>query len=153
MAMISSIALASVFAFSSCDKDDDDNNNNTGSYTISGNASGSQMVPSVTGNGTGTISGTYNPNTGVMSYTSNWNNLSGAPLSAGFYNGATGVSGTAVGSPWTLGTNTTGTGSVSGTMTLTSDQASQLTNGGWYYSYGTAANPTGEIRGQMTAVR
>jgi hypothetical protein len=36
-------------------------------------------------------------------------------------------------------------------MTLTDAQATNLTNGGWYYSYGTAANPTGEVRGQITA--
>jgi hypothetical protein len=153
--MVTSIALLSAFAFgiSSCDKDDDDDNNNMRTYAISGNASGTQMVPSVAGSGTGTISGTYDPNTRMLTYTTGWTGLSGAPTSGGFYYGASGVNGTAVGSPWTLGTGLTGTGTMNGTMTLSAEQGDQLTNGNWYYSYGTSANPTGEVRGQITATR
>jgi hypothetical protein len=152
--MMSLVILFGALAFgvSSCDKDDDDNDNNR-SYTVSGNANGTQMVPSVTGNGTGTITGTYDPNTRMMTYTSAWTGLSGAPTSAGFYNGASGVSGTAVGTPWALGTGLTGTGNFSGSMTLTSEQADQLTAGNWYYSYSTAGNTGGEVRGQITATR
>jgi hypothetical protein len=146
-------AIVACFALASCDKNDDDNNNNNRSYTISGNASGSQMVPSVAGNGSGTISGTYDPNTRMLTYNSGWSGLTGAPTSAGFYTGATGVSGSAVGSPWTLGSNLTGTGTFSGSTTLTTEQADQLTSGNMYYSYGTAANSGGEVRGQITATR
>ncbi|PWT96069.1 MAG: hypothetical protein C5B52_16495 [Bacteroidetes bacterium] len=122
-------------------------------YTISGNANGAQMVPSVTGNGTGKITGTYNPNNGTLTYTTTWDSLSGGPTSGGFYNGASGVAGTAVGTPWAMGSNLTGTGSFSGTMNLTPAQAQDLKNGNWYYSMGTATNPGGEIRGQMTATQ
>jgi hypothetical protein len=52
-----------------------------------------------------------------------------------------------------MGTDSTGTSSNTGTMTLTADQATQLINGNWYYTIGTAANPNGEIRGQITASR
>jgi hypothetical protein len=149
---ISSMLLATGILFSACDKDNDDDNNNA-NYTISGNASGSQMVPAVTGNGTGTISGNYNPNTRVLTYTTNWSNLSGAPTSGGFFTGASGSAGTAVGSSWTMGSGLTGTGTYSGTMTLTDAQATQLTGGNWYYSLGTANNTGGEIRGQITATR
>ncbi|SJZ87236.1 CHRD domain-containing protein [Sediminibacterium ginsengisoli] len=86
-----------------------------------------------------------------MNYTTSWNGLSGAPTSGGFYNGASGSAGTAVSPAWTMGTGWTGTGTTTGSMTLTSDQATQLRNGNWYYSMGTAANTGGEIRGQMTA--
>ncbi|RYD54164.1 MAG: CHRD domain-containing protein [Sphingobacteriales bacterium] len=140
-----------VGGFTSCDDDDDatlmDN------YTISGNAAGSQMVPAVTGTGTGTITGTYNPNNRVLTYNTTWSGLTGAPTGGGFYNGATGVSGTAVGTPWTFDATATGTGSRTGTMTLTEAQATQLTSGNWYYGYGTTANGGGEIRGQITATR
>lgn len=142
--------LFTVLAFS-CKKNKTTTNNTP--YTLSGAASGSQMVPSVTGNGTGTFNGTYNPANNTMTYTVNWNNLTGAPTSGGFYNGASGVAGTAVGTPWTMGSDWTGTGTYSGTMQLTPDQASQLTSGNWYYSMGTAANATGEIRGQISATR
>src|ERR1700754_2074006 len=93
-AAAASIALVALVSFPSCDKDDDDNNDNT--FTISGNASGSQVVPSVAATGSGTITGTYNSDTRMMNYTSTWTGLSGAPNSAGLYYGATGASGTAV---------------------------------------------------------
>jgi hypothetical protein len=148
------LALVSIFSLSSCSKDNNSNpKTNNQPYTISGDANGGQMVPSVTGNGTGTISGTYNPSTRTLNYTTNWNNLSGAPTSGGFYSGARGTAGTAVGSPWTFTSDATGTGSVSGTMNLTEAQANDMLNGGWYYSMGTATNSGGEVRGQISATR
>ena len=134
-----------------CNKDDNVPNNTP--YTVSGNASGAQVVPGVTGTGTGTITGTYNPADSTFTYTSTWSGLSGAPINGGFYQGASGTTGTAVGTPWTFPDGSTGTGTLSGSMTLTSDQAASLTSGGWYYSYGTAAYPGGEIRGQISATR
>jgi hypothetical protein len=151
MAMLA-LVLVSSFMLVSCDKDDDNQVDNR-PYTISGAANGSQMVPAVAGTGTGTITGTYDPSTKQLTYTSNWNGLTGAPTSGGFYTGASGTNGTAVGTPWTFEGNATETGSNSGTMTLTSEQAAQLLGGNWYYSYGTAANSGGEIRGQITASR
>lgn len=147
--LITATVVMSAFVLSSCDKDNDDNNNTT-MYSISGNASGSQMVPAVSGNGSATISGTYDPNTRLLTYTTNWTGLSGAPTSGGFYSGASGTSGTLVGSNWSLGSGLNSTGTFSGTTTLTADQATQLMNGGWYYSLGTATNSTGEVRGQIT---
>ena len=150
--LVAAFVFVSAFVFTACDKDDDVDNNN-GNYTISSNASGSQMVPAVSGNGTGSMTGSYDPNTRMLTYTTNWSNLSGAPTSGGFYNGASGTAGTAVGSPWTMGSGLTANGTYSGSMTLTEDQASQLTGGNWYYSLGTAANSGGEIRGQLSATR
>ena len=147
--VIASVVLGSTFVLTSCEKNDDNMNNNTTTYAISGNASGNQVVPAVSGNGSGTITGTYNRNTRVLTYTSTWTNLSGAPTSAAFYSGATGTAGTTAGTTWSLGSGLTGTGTVTGTMTLTADQEAQLLNGGWYYSYGTSANPNGEVRGQI----
>lgn len=149
--VMSSLALVSFAGFSSCDKDNDDDENRN--YTISGNANGSQMVPTVNGTGTATMTGTYNPTNRTMTYTSAWTGLSGAPTSARFYTGTSGVSGTAAGAPWTMPVGMTGTGSYSGTMLLTTEQATQLTAGNYYYSYGTANNMNGEVRGQMTATR
>jgi hypothetical protein len=152
--MSAQILLASLFSVCllvGCKDDNDPVSTKKSTYTISGNANGSQMVPSVTGTGTGTISGTYDPNTRVMNYTTNWNGLTGAPMSGGFYNGASGSAGTAVGSPWTIPAGSTESGTMTGTMTLTPEQGTQLTGGNWYYSMGTATNPNGEVRGQITA--
>jgi hypothetical protein len=134
-------------------KSSDSTPSNNAPFTISGTASGAQEVPAVSGTATGSIQGTYNPSTRTFSYTSSWTGLTGAPTSGGFYAGASGVNGVAVGTPFTFGVSPTGTGSTSGTMTLTTEQASQLTAGGWYYNYGTAAHSSGEIRGQITAMR
>jgi hypothetical protein len=151
MVVVASIAIGSLFMLSSCHKDDDVNNNNGTTYTISGNGNGTQMLPSVAGTGSSTITGTYNTNTRMLTYNTAWTNLTGAPTSAGFYSGASGVAGTAAGSSWTLGSGLTGTGTFSGSMTLTADQQDQLLNNGWYYTYGTTANPNGEVRGQISA--
>jgi hypothetical protein len=144
--------MLSLVLVTSCDKDDDDTIDNR-PFTISGNAAGSQVVPAVSGTGTGTISGTYNPADRTLTYSTNWNGLTGVPTSAGLYYGASGVAGTSVGDPWTIAGDATTTGTMNGTMTLTADQATQLTAGNWYYSYGTTANPGGEVRGQITATR
>jgi len=124
-------------------------------YTLSGNGSGSQVVPVVAGSGTSTFSGTYNGSTGVMSYTTTWVNLSGNPTSGSFYYGASGSNGAVIGTPWTFptptGTTAAGSGSLSGSMTLNATQAAELIGGTVYYILGTAANASGEVRGQITA--
>jgi hypothetical protein len=150
MMLISFIVVAGAITFSSCNKNDKNTNNNR-VYTVSGNASGTQMVPSVSGSGTATINGTYDANTRLLTYTTNWTNLSGGPTSASFYTGASGSAGVAVGSPWSLGAGLSGTGTFSSTITLTDQQAMDLINGLWFYTLATTANSSGEVRGQITA--
>lgn len=151
--MVAAAAMVmSAAVLTSCDKSADDKTDNTKTtYTLSGNASGSQMVPAVSGNGTATMAGTYNATTGVMNYTVTWTGLSSAPTMGAFYTGASGSTGTAVGSNWTLGSNLGTSGTYTGSMTLTADQATQLKAGNWYYVLGTSTNSTGEVRGQVTA--
>jgi|SRR6185295_15634569 len=119
------------------------------SVKISGNASGKDVVPSVSGNGSATLTGTYDPSSGMLKYTTNWKDLSAAPTTAGFYAGSNGTAGIALGDPWALGTDLKPSGSYSGTIKLTPDQAKQLMNGDWYYSLGTPTNAGGEVRGQI----
>jgi len=149
-------AVLSVFAFTGCQADlgETDGNTNTGiNYTISGNASGAQVVPAVTGTGSATITGTYNTGTNQLNYTTTWTGLTGAPTSAAFYTGATGQSGTMIGSAWPLGANPTAAGTFTGQLTLTEAQEADLLAGRWYYSIATATNAGGEVRGQITATR
>lgn len=156
MLMATAVAALSVFAFTGCTEDlgETVGNTNTGvNYTISGNASGAQVVPAVTGTGSATITGTYNSATNQLNYTTTWTGLTGAPTSAAFYSGAAGQTGTMVGSAWALGTNTTAAGTFTGQMTLTEAQEAELIAGNWYYSIGTATNADGEVRGQITATR
>lgn len=148
------VVLVSGILFSSCSKDDDDDKDvDNRPYAVTGSASGTQMVPAVTGDGTATFNGSYKPGTRELIYTSNWTNLTGAPTSASFYSGASGSNGTAIGAPWGLGTEITGTGSFTDTLTLTQEQGAELMGGNWYYTFGTAANTTGEVRGQLSATR
>jgi hypothetical protein len=137
-----------------CSKSNGYNNStpsNSGNYTISGSASGSNMVPPVSGNGSATISGTYNANTHMLNYTANWSGLSGAPTNGGFFYAAMGSNGSAIGTPWTFDSTAIAKSMVSGQMTLTAEQAQWLTSGNWYYTIGTAANPGGEVRSQISA--
>lgn len=146
--LLAGLIMGIVFFFSSCTKDD------AGvsiTYAISGNASSSQTVPaSSNSNGSGTISGTYNSSTKVMSYTTTWSNLTGAPVSGGLYTGATGEAGSSI-ALWSLGTGLTATGNISVTTTLNAQQEANLLAGKCYYLLATSANASGEIRGQITA--
>jgi len=151
------IVFTAILAVMSC-KDSSNNQDpaNMAPFTITGNASGAQSVPVVAGNGSGTISGTYDPQTRVLTYTSNWAGLSGRPISAGFYAGSKTTvdsTGAPIGTRWTFDSTATDTGSISGKMTVTPDQANALSAGSWYYTYSTKKNPHGEIRGQITATQ
>lgn len=144
-------AGALLVIFSACKADETDNV--LPNYDISGTATGAQVVPSVAGTATATLSGTFNPNSKLLTYTSNWNGLSGAPTGGGFYSGASGVSGNTIGTPWVFNGSLTGTGSTSGSVTLTAEQAEELLLGRIYFSYTTAFNPGGEVRGQVNTSR
>lgn len=149
------VMFISATTITSCKNDDGQDNdplNNT-PYTISGNGNGSQVVPSAGGTGTGTLSGTYTPSSRQLVYTATWNGLTTVPSAGGFYNGPAGVNGLAASPPFTFSGASAELGSTTGTITLTEAQAADLISGNWYYTYGTANYPGGEIRGQVTASR
>src|SRR5690242_8509474 len=97
---IFSLVVLSAFAFTACDKKDDDKKNSSSMFAISGSASSGQVVPSVAGGGTATITGSYNSGNGQLITTTNWSDLSGVPTTAGFYQGAAGVNGSLIGDLW-----------------------------------------------------
>ena len=149
-----SLLLLSSFAFvlSSCDKDEDDTPTET-EYTIMGNANGSQEAPNrVTTTASGTITGTYNKTTNMLHYTITWTGLSGNPSAMHFHGPADPGVAAGVLIPITGFTAAT-SGSVAAMATLTDAQESDMINGKWYYNIHTAANPGGEIRGQLFAIR
>lgn len=137
----------------SCKKDNYDNNNET-RYNLSGNADGAQEAPiKVTTSATGTISGTYNTNTNILQYTITWNGLSDAPTGMHFHGPAN--PGEAAGVKIGIsGFTAAATGSVNKSDTLKSEaDETDLLQGKWYYNIHTAANPGGEIRGQIFPTR
>ena len=141
------LGLAAVlFATPACDKDDDDEPDTE--YSLSGNATGAQEVPTVTTAATGTLTGNYNSSTNMLTYNISWTGLSEAPTMMHFHGPA--VAGTNA-SPVVNITDFTAAaaGSASGSATLTEAQEADLLNGLWYYNIHTPSHGGGEIRAQV----
>lgn len=143
--------MAVGLAFTGCTKSDSSVAVDV-SYALSGNSNGSQATPANNSSGSGSMSGMYHTSTKVMTYTTTWSNLSGAPINGGLFIGITGQVGTSL-YAWTLGSGLTASGNFSASTTLNADQEAQLLAGKCYYVLGTTANASGEIRGQITATK
>lgn len=146
-------SLLALFAFFtlalvSCSKDDDNMPKVT--YNLSATANGGQEVPAVTTNASGTLTGSYNINTKMLTYTINWNGLSGAPTGMHFHGPASAGANAGVALA-IAGFPASASGSYSGSATLTDAQQADLLAGKWYWNVHTAANAGGEIRGQVSA--
>jgi hypothetical protein len=149
MTLLASLLLATVFMFSSCSKEDDSGISLT--YSLSGSATASQTGNSGnTSSGSGNFTGTYDATTKVMTYTTTWSNLTGAPTSGGLFLGALGQAGTSI-YVWSLGSGLSSSGSFSASTTLSAQQEAQLLAGNAFYLLNTAAYASGEIRGQISA--
>ena len=107
---------------------------------------GKSEVPPTTSAGTGTADIDYDAATKKLSWKLTYSGLTG-PATAAHFHGPAGPAdkaGVAVAIP-----NAT-TSPVEGSATLTDAQAADLTAGKYYVNIHTAANPGGEIRGQVT---
>ncbi len=111
--------------------------------------SGSSEVPPVPGSGSGNVEGMLNQQSGVLSWTVTHSGLSG-PVTAAHFHGPALVGqnagvvvpiGGAMDSP------------IKGQATLTAPQMADLLAGRWYVNLHTAANPNGEIRGQVAVLQ
>lgn len=109
--------------------------------------SGASEVPPVTSSASGMVDASLNTRTNVLSWTVTYAGLSG-PASAGHFHGPA-MSGVNAGVA--LGLTGSLDSPISGTATLTSAQVADLMAGKWYLNLHTAANPGGEIRGQVVA--
>ena len=135
-----------LFAASSCDDDDEDEIKTQ--YNISGNATGAQEVPPVNTPATGTLTGTYNSATNVLTYSISWTGLTGAPTMMHFH-GPAGVG--EINSPIVhiTGYPQQTTGTVSGTANVEESMEQDLLNERWYYNLHTPTHGGGEIRAQV----
>src|SRR5260370_5110788 len=108
--------------------------------------SATQEVPPNQSAGKGTAAITFDTEAKKLSWTVNYSGLSGPATAAHFHGpGEPGKNaGVAVAIP------NAGSSPAEGSATLTEAQAADLTAGKYYVNVHTAANPGGEIRGQVT---
>lgn len=103
-------------------------------------------VPVNASQGTGSVDAMFNKDTNLLRWKVNYSGLSG-PATAGHFHGPA-AAGTNAGVvvPWSGPMASP----LEGSATLTTAQVADLMAGRWYANIHTAANPGGELRGQMT---
>lgn len=107
---------------------------------------GTAEVPPVNTKGSGAAEVTYDPAGKKVSWTVNYSGLSGPATAAHFHGPAEAGKNAGVAVP----IPNQATVPVKGSATLTDAQAADLLAGRYYINVHTAANPGGEIRGQVT---
>ncbi len=110
---------------------------------------GANEVPPVSTSANGQVDAVLNTDTNLLSWKLSYANLSG-PARAGHFHGPAAVganAGVVLPFPGQISSP------MEGSATLTAAQVADLMAGRWYANIHTAANPGGEIRGQMTLRR
>ena len=117
-------------------------------FTATNTLAASQEVPAVSSSGSGTIVTKLDKTTRMLSWTVTYSGLSG-PVTAGHFHGPAAAGANA-------GVVVPFTGSlaspITGSKELTEAQIADLVTGKWYVNLHTAANPGGEIRGQINGL-
>jgi CHRD domain len=107
---------------------------------------GASEVPANTSTGKGTADIDYDPASKKLSWKVTYSGLSGPATAAHFHGPAAAGANAGVKVPIPNATSSP----VEGSVTLTDEQAADLVAGKYYVNIHTAANPGGEIRGQVT---
>jgi hypothetical protein len=107
--------------------------------------SGAAEVPPNTSAGMGQLQAEFDKATKTLRFTLRYSGLSGPVKAAHFHGPAEAGKNAGV----ALGINNAGESPVQGSAVLTADQAADLLAGKWYVNVHTAANPGGEVRGQV----
>ena len=107
--------------------------------------SGANSVPVNASLASGTLEASLDKQTSVLSWTVSYSGLTG-PVKAGHFHGPA-LAGANAGVA--LGFTGSVDSPVKGSATLTAAQIDELMSGKWYVNLHTAANPGGEVRGQV----
>jgi hypothetical protein len=110
--------------------------------------SGAQCVPPVDTTGSGTADLTYDPATRVVAWKIPYSGLSSPSTMAHFH----GPAKQGQNAPPVIWLSTQGSppaNPMTGSATLTPEQAQQFSDGEWYVNVHTQSHPAGEIRGQV----
>lgn len=133
------LALAAVTLFASCSKKEDAAP--APNATLSATINGAQQVPANNSTATGTFTGTYVSSSKQLTYTIIYQGLT--PTIAHIHTGAPGATGS-VAVPFANLASP-----ITGTVTLTPEQADNLLNNRMYVNIHTSTFGNGEIRGDI----
>lgn len=111
---------------------------------LSGELKGSNEVPPNNSSGSGKAEATYDTDTKTLTYTVTYDGLTGPAMGAHFHGPSEAGKNAGIALPFKSTQSP-----IQGTATLTEAQAADLLGGKWYANIHTAANPGGELRGQM----
>ena len=117
--------------------------------TYTARLSGRSEVPKTESKGTGKLDATFDTQTKALAYTVTFSDLTGPATAAHIHGPATRAQSAGVVAP--LGDKNP-TSPITGSVTLTDDQVKDLQSAKLYVNVHTAANPGGEVRGQIVAV-
>lgn len=140
--LASSIFLASLLGLTACNMTPMASNVSS----LSARLSGANEVPATSSTASGTLSANLDKQTRMLTWTVNYTSLSGPATGGHFHGPATTGQNAGVALPFAGSLASP----IRGSATLTDAQVTELVNGRWYVNLHTAANPGGEIRGQVS---
>jgi len=114
------------------------------SASFTATLSGAAEVPANASTGTGTLEATLDTSNNLLTWTLTYSGLTGPATMAHFHGPAMPGANAGVALPFPGAASP-----VAGKATLTAAQVADLMAGKWYANVHTAANPGGEIRGQL----
>jgi len=109
---------------------------------------GAQCVPPVDTGGSGTAELTYDPTTRVVTWNISYGGLS-SPTTMAHFHGPAKQGQNASPVVWLSTQGSPPANPMTGTATLTPEQAQQFSAGEWYVNVHSQSHPAGEIRGQV----